>query len=53
MGGNWLSHTTYGEVVHDLWHGATEVNGGHHGDGHTATSPGKWVRWGGLNPIPL
>ena len=52
-GGNWLSHTTYGEVVHGLWRGTTEVNGGNHDDGRMTTSRGKWVRRGRLNLGPI
>jgi hypothetical protein len=37
----------------NLWRGVTEVNSGNHGEGRTATSPGKWVRWGRLDPLPL
>jgi hypothetical protein len=36
-----------------MWRGMIEINGGHHGDGHSATSPGKWIRRGWLNPIAL
>jgi hypothetical protein len=42
--GKRLSHMTYGEVIHVLWHGATEVTNGNYGDGRTAMLPGKWVR---------
>jgi hypothetical protein len=42
--GKRLSHTTYDKVIHGLWRGTTEVNGGNHDDSRTTTSPGKSVR---------
>jgi hypothetical protein len=36
--GNWLSNTTYGDVIHGLWCGATELTGSHDDIVRSATS---------------